>query len=202
MSKFKDFIKKQTKKTKIILGVGLLVVILGIALFLKFSVKKPDPDFIVGELKLASELTTAEISFKGWHDYKDDGVAILNKSNFLMTYSATARLGIDIKEVKVSVNNLTKKVFIKIPKAELLEVKVDPKSIKYRDEKFSLFNFNSKEDANKAQSEVESKAFEYVNSLGILDMVDKQAETLIRGLVEPLVPDEYEIVVEVLEETK
>ena len=102
----------------------------------------------------------------------------------------------------VQANDTLKKVTIRIPKAKILDVKVDQKNIKYYDKKFSLFNFDSLEDANKAVAKAETEAMKDIAKLGVLEMADNQAETLIRGLVEPLVPDEYEIVVEVLEETK
>jgi len=202
MSKLKDFIKKQTKKTKIILGVGLLVVIGILFLSLYNGEAKVDTTYLIGQIKKSSELTTSKLNYKGITEFEDVGISILNKSNFLMVYHADARFGIDLEEVEVTANDTLKKVTIKIPKAKILDVKVDQKNIKYYDKKFSLFNFDSLEDANKAVAKAETEAMKDIAKLGVLEMADNQAETLIRGLVEPLVPDEYEIVVEVLEETK
>lgn len=45
----------------------------------------------------------------------------------------------------------TKKIAnLNIPKAEILDVKIDPNLIKYYDIKFALFNVNEKEDGNNA----------------------------------------------------
>ena len=85
-------------------------------------------------------------------EYKDEGIMFINRSDFVMVYEATARVGIDVKKVKVDVNNLLKTVTVTIPKAEVLDVKVDMDSIKYFDTKFALLNVDYKEDANKATS--------------------------------------------------
>jgi hypothetical protein len=65
--------------------------------------------------------------------------------------------------------------------------------IKYFDEKFSLFNVDAKEDANKANALAEEEAKKELAGMGILEMANEQAEALIKGLIQDVVPKNYEI---------
>lgn len=89
-------------------------------------------------LSEASELTTAKLSYTGMSEYKDTGFPFINKSDFIMVYDAEARAGIDFKDIKVDVDDENQIVSLVIPKAKVLDVKVDSSSIKYFDEKFAL----------------------------------------------------------------
>lgn len=110
-----------------------------------------------------------------------------------MIYEATARAGIDVKKIKIEQDKMGKTVWITIPKAEILDVKVNSNDITYYDEKFALYNFDSKEDSNKAIVKAEEDAKEKIGNMGILEMADTQAETLIKGLIQDSIPYNYEI---------
>lgn len=188
---------KKFFKNKIVRIVALALIVLVIIFLITYNPKEDlDTTYIIAKLEKASELTTAKLTYNGFSKYTDNGITIINKADFLMVYTATARAGIDIKEVKVTSNNITKTVLISIPKAKILEVKVDPKSIKYYDEKFALFNFDAKEDANKAQAMAEDKAKEDLKSMGILEMADSQSEALIKGIIQDLIPQGYKLKIE------
>ena len=191
--KIKFFFKKRKKEASLI-GIGILITIIFISLILILTKEKEvDDHFILLKLEEASELTTSKITFTGFHKYKDDGIKIINRSDFLMVYEATARIGIDMKEVEVNSNKLTKTVYIEIPKATILDIKVDSNDIKYYDQGFSLFNTNSKDDNNKAVVEAEKKAIKEFSKSGVLEMANNQSEALIKGLIQDAIPKGYEI---------
>lgn len=191
--KIKFFFKKRKKEVSLI-GIGILITIIFISLILILTKEKEvDDHFILLKLEEASELTTSKITFTGFHKYKDDGIKIINRSDFLMVYEATARIGIDMKEVEVNSNKLTKTVYIEIPKATILDIKVDSNDIKYYDQGFSLFNTNSKDDNNKAVVEAEKKAIKEFSKSGVLEMANNQSEALIKGLIQDAIPKGYEI---------
>jgi len=144
-------------------------------------------------LKKSSELTTAKLTYTGLSEYKDTGISFINRSDFIMVYQATARAGIDVKEILVNADKITKTVWITIPKAKILEVKVNMNSIKYFDEKFALLNVDYKEDANKATALAEEEAVKELEGMGILEMANEQAEALIKGLIQDLIPENYEL---------
>ena len=66
-------------------------------------------------------------------------------------------------------------------------------SIEYYDTKFAILNLDSKNDYNKAQAAVEGKAKEEVKNMGVLEMANEQAETLIKGILEGSIPDGFNI---------
>lgn len=177
--------------------IGRIIIIIVIVLLVLFLIynknEKLDTKYLITTLEKASELTTAKLNYTGMSEFEDQGIAIINRSDFIMVYKATARAGIDVKEVKINVDNINKVVWLTIPKAKILEVKVDSESIKYFDEKFSLFNFDDKEDANKANALAEKKAKEELSNMGVLEMADTQSEALIKGLLQDVVPNKYEI---------
>lgn len=178
---------------RIISIVVILGIILLIILFCVNREEELDIKYIMGKLETASELTTAKLTYTGFAKYKDGGISIINRSDFLMIYEATARAGIDVKKIKIEQDKIEKIVWITIPKAEILDVKVNSNDITYYDEKFALFNFDSKEDSNKAIVKAEEDAKEKIGNMGILEMADTQAETLIKGLIQDSIPNKYKI---------
>ncbi|MBS4980454.1 MAG: DUF4230 domain-containing protein [Lachnospiraceae bacterium] len=86
------------KKKKMQIGIGM-VLLIGLvgaaALFLYNGKEKVDSEYIVTLLEKSSELTTAKLHYTGMSEYKDTGVPILNRADFIMVYEATARIGID-----------------------------------------------------------------------------------------------------------
>ena len=198
MGKLKKTIEKIKKVTKDNFRRTISIVVIVIIIFILFLClynknQKLDTTYIISVLEKSSELTTAKINYTGMSEFEDDGIGFINRSDFIMIYEATARAGIDVKEIEVDVDNISHTVWLTIPNAKILDVKVDMDSIKYFDEKFSLFNFDSKEDANKANALAEEKAMEELEGMGILEMANTQAEALIKGLIQDAIPENYEI---------
>jgi len=194
--KFKNFFEKifNSKVGRVVCVSVVSFIILIIIAIVNYN-KTPDIDteYLVTKLTKASELTTAKLEYKGFSKFKDSGIPILNRSDFLMVYTANARAGIDVKEVKINADKLTQTIWITIPKAKILSVNVDPKKITYYDEKFALFNVNQKEDSDKAQALAEEKATKELAKMGILKMADEQAEALLKGLLHDAIPEGYSL---------
>lgn len=194
--KFKELIKNvlKNKVGRIVSLVVIGVIILSIIIVLNYNKNhEVDTEYLIAKLQKSSELTTAKLEYTGFTKFKDKGIIILNRSDFLMTYTATARAGIDMKKVKIDADKITKIIWLTIPKAEIQSVNVDPKKITYYDEKFALFNVDQKEDSDKAQALVEDEAKKELSKMGILKMADDQAEILIKGLLQGSIPEGYEV---------
>ena len=181
-------------KNKYVLGslITLITVCIIILFFVNKS-EKAQSAIIIAKIEKSSELTTSKITFTGMSEYKDEGIKFINRSDFVMVYEATARIGIDVKEVKVDVNNITKTVWLTIPDAQVLDVKVNMDTIKYFDTSFALLNINYKEDATKATAIAEQEAKEEVESMGVVEMANTQSELLLKGLIQDTVPTGYSI---------
>lgn len=176
--------------------ISIIIIVGVISLIVFFSLNKEerlDTSYIIAQLENSSELTTTKLNYTGMSEFKDSGIVIINKSDFIMVYEATARIGIDVKEIKVNADDLNHIVWLTLPKARILDVKVDTSKIKYFDEKFALFNIDSKEDVNKAIVLAEIAAREELSNMGVLEMADGQAEALIKGLIQDVVPKNYQV---------
>lgn len=182
---------KQKRHIKKIISVIIIVIIALFVIKYYNSKEKVDSEYLGSRLTKVGELTTVKLNYNGFAEYEDKGVPIFNKSNFLMTYEAVVRVGIDLEKTNVKVDNDNKTIILDIPKAKILDVKINPSSIKYYDTKFSLFNMDQKEDANKAQDLVKKQAYKEVSQMGVIDSANEQVLTLIKGLLQDAVPKDY-----------
>lgn len=162
---------------------------------------------ILNRIEKASDLVTSRIVIEG-NIHMDNGkIPFLTQNKFGMYYQAVVKAGIDISKVKVDVDDAGKKVYVNLPKAEITDVNVDENTVNFYDENFALFKYEEKEDAAAAITEAEEAAKETALNLDLLDSADEQAQTVIKALIQDMVPDDYEIVfsdsiVNVSEETE
>ena len=198
MKKENTFFKKlvavlEKKATKfLMIAVAVVLALVVVRLFLYNDTPQVDVDAMYTTLTQASELTTAKLNFEGFCTYEDTGVPILNRSDFFMTFSATARVGIDLSKVSVEPDHVRKVIVLTVPPAEVQGVVVDKESIELFNEKFALFNTNEKEDMLEAEKQAEKKAEEQVATFGVLEYADQQAESLLSGLLGSLLPKGYQ----------
>lgn len=183
----------KTKKSKIILGTIIALLVVCGLLFIYNGKSTADIEQMNLLLSKSSELTAAKLKITAMSDFKDTGIVFLNRADFIMVYTATVRAGINIDDVKIEPDNISKKIYITIPEAQILEAKVDPKSIKYFDEKLASFNVDAKEDSNRAVSLAEEAAKKEAANTGILELANQQSATLIKGILANAIPNGYEI---------
>lgn len=190
----------KTKRRTIAFVVVLAGVIIGGICAVTYNyTPKTDTTSLNKLLLEASDLTTAKLKITNMTEYKDKGIKILNRSDFIMVYEATVWAGIDVQNIKIIPDDVKKVIRINIPKAKIQDAKVDSATIKYFDEHFALFNVNEKEDANKAVELAEKSVKEEAVNTGILELADKQSATLIEGLLSKGIPDGYKIEAKVVE---
>lgn len=187
----------KTTKSKVIFGViiALLIIFVCSLPFIYNRKSTIDTNQMNLLLSKSSELTTAKLKITAMSEFKDSGIAILNRSDFVMVYTATVRAGINMEDVRIEPNEVVKKINIYIPKAQIQEAKVDtnPENIKFFDTKFALFNVNEKEDLAKAISLAEEEAKKEAEKTGILELANQQSATLIKGILAETIPEGYEI---------
>jgi len=178
-----------------IVGIILITFIVSFCVFIYLDNRNSsiDTTYIIAKLEESSELTTTKLNYTGMSEFEDTGISFINRSDFIMVYEATARIGIDVKDISIKCDDFNKVIWLTMPKAKILDVKVDLGKIKYFDEKFSLFNVDYKEDVNKATLLAEQSAKEELENMGILDMANTQSVELIKNLIQDLIPNNYEI---------
>lgn len=190
----------KTTKSKIIfiIVIVLIIIIVGLVLRATLFNKEASADFTYLNMLLekSSELTTAKLKITGIENYKDAGAMILNRSDFTMVYSATIRAGVEIKEVKIESSAMNpKEIVIVMPNAKVFDCHVDQNEIQYFDEKFALFNVDSKEDANKACALAEQDGIKEAEATGILEFAETEAEYVIKDILTPALPEGYTLTI-------
>ncbi len=147
-----------------------------------------DVSLIVGELKSAAELSTAEISYTGVLHYEDG--AFLAKKSFFMIYHADVRAGIDFKKFKpenVVITDTT--VTVSLPKIEILETNIIEDKIVLIDEKKSIFNPESKEDLQMALKDAKSDLDLNLDAKALMKKATEEAKKFIEKFIRPYIGD-------------
>lgn len=190
----KSIMRKVVKSKIALLCIAIAIVLLVAWVVICLSMANEssvDTTYLSSVLMRSSELTSAVLHYTGMTEYIDAGVSFINRSDFIMVYEATVRAGVRMEDVKITSDDANGIIYLDIPKAVVQDVKVDASTIKYFDQKFALFNVDAKEDSNEAISLAEKAAAEEAANMGILELADMQAETLIMGLLANAVPDGY-----------
>lgn len=158
---------------------------------------KPESDvttgFISNKLESASELTSAKMIYNGYAEYSDGNVPFLTKKAFLMLYRADVRAGIDLKKVDVYVTPLSVKILI--PEVEILDIKIDPASLKFVDKKSAVFNWSKNDDVALALKAAENDLLKNADIEQLKETAQNQVDVLLRGLFEDCIDDRKLIVV-------
>lgn len=131
-----------------------------------------------------SELSTAEVVYnsvlKVHNEKKPEQV------DYFVSYDATVKVGIDFEEIEVDEPDTDNKIItVRIPKMKITEVNVDPGSLDFI---FNNKKLNTYETSVQAQklcgTDAEKKA---MSNEQIMELARENTESLIKGLIEPLV---------------
>lgn len=97
------------------------------------------------QIKELKELATIQYKYKEIAS-REDWNTLFNiklpftKSSFIVTYTSILKLGIDLSETKVEVDENSKTIKVTLPESKVLLNELDLKSLKVYDEKNSIFN--------------------------------------------------------------
>ena len=188
------------KGITVILAVMIAAVICAAVYFKWIKKGKPSSEYLVSTLVKSDELTSAKLNYKGMTHYQDSGVKIFNRSDFYIIYEATVRIGINLSDAKVTVDDAAKVVHCQLPKAGIQEVKVDENTIEFHDVGFALFNFDGRDDTAKAVGIAENDAKDQFTDMGVLEFADTSAQETVKGLLTNAIPADYKLDVTTAEE--
>ena len=185
----------------VLIGMG---VVLGIPNLVNLSGLKSEKGSATNEiikqtLLDASDLVTQKLKQQSKIYYDNQGIPVLTQSTFYMDYEATVSAGIDLEKVTIDeIDNDKFKITITTPKAEILDVNVDPDSLAFDQTSLTLFDLSSKADVQRAISDAADDCKEKAEMSGLLENADRQTTTLLKGLMATGFPD-YEVTVKLAE---
>lgn len=172
-----------------------LVAIAGCLFYGTFHMNEPQVtnSYVTGKLQNISELSTQQLTYTGVEHVTSGDIPLINKKEYNMVYTATAKAGISLSDVDVNVSD--SQVKLTVPKASLQSVEIDPKSIKFYDQSFTLFAGDEKETLAKALDLAEKDFDKNADYQSLLDEADKQTAAIMKGILDGQVGNR-EIVVE------
>lgn len=164
------------------------------------ELEEPQLSAVVLESRLtqAQELATVTYAYTNMAQFQSSssfyGVTLpFTTKKFILTYDGIIKAGVNLQNASVSVAGTA--VTVALPAAEILSHEIEEDSVEIFDEKASLFNPFTVEDFTAFQADqkqaMEARALER----GLLDEARTQAESGIRALLSPLVPEGYSLTV-------
>ncbi len=142
---------------------------------------KVDAQGLMERLEESSELTTAKNYYTGIARFSEGSVPLINKNGFSMKYEAVISAGFDLDKVDITVTD--DEVIVKVPKAEIQDISIDPDSLEFYDNKISLFKTDRKEATKQALIEAKKDAEKNAAEKGLLEEADKRAEVIFKGIL-------------------
>lgn len=143
----------------------------------------------------ASDLTAQELIYTDVIELEKGNIPLLNKSNYLVKYTANVSAGFDISQAKIYLTDDT--CTVTIPPSEMQDINIGSNNVKFYDTNFSIF----KPDYNatmEALGLAEDHAKKYLQKSELLNLANDNAKSIVEGLVKGVVTDR-DIVIKIAE---
>lgn len=196
----------RNKKISWIVGGLIIAGLIIFAIFYSsrlFEVKeetKITSETVESSLKEAKELTTLKYHYKNVASYENSqqfyGYTIpFTKKRFIYTYQGDIRAGVDLDQVKASVNNQTKTITLNLPETKVLSHEIDEDSIMFFDEKESVFNQLKLEDYSTFRAEEKAKVEAEAIEKGLLEEAKEVTKEAVLEIlkINPIIASEFTI---------
>lgn len=163
-----------------------------------------DAEAILEEIQEIGELATMEYRFTnvGTIDAVDkfrfvDWNVPFSRKTAVVTMDGVTKVGIDVSEVSITVDEDRKTILVQIPEARILSTELFEDSLVAYIEEESLFSNITLEDSSSLRDEIKSKAEQNALDSGLLTQAHDQAGVIIRCLIEavPSIKETYTIVI-------
>ena len=144
----KSFFKKSVPMPTVLggsLSIFIIFILLILLIFRGNGNPKITNETLGLQVKELKELTTIQYKYKDIAT-REDWNTLFNiklpftKSSFIVSYTGILKLGIDLSETKVDVDESSKTIKVTLPEPKILSNDVDLSSLKVYDEKNSIFN--------------------------------------------------------------
>ena len=155
---------------------------------------KVDAKGLMERLEESSELTVEKNYYTGIAKFSEGSVPLITKNSFSMKYEAEIDAGFRLEEVTIDVTDNA--VTVTVPPAEILSINIDPDSLEFYDNKTSLFKTDRKEATKQALQIAQQDAEQNATRKGLLEVADKRAEVIFKGILDGGVGNREIIVVQ------
>lgn len=167
--------------------------------------KAPEPNVIVlgieGTVQEIGELSTAEYIYTVTDTCEKPNKKIakfkipLTASSVIFEYSGVIKAGINFEQVKIDVDDASKRIAVTLPEITILSNELDQESLKIYDEKNNPFNQITITDLNQSQVALKQKAEETAAQNGLMETAEENAKTILLSTIGSLCNlEEYEVI--------
>ena len=185
--------------------IALLVILLILALgagYLMLTGHVPNPfetqkqatitaEDVEEQISKAADLSTAKLTYKGIVNFTEGQIKYITQNSFNMMYTADIVAGVDMTKVTVDVVQPANGV--NVPKPTIQSVTIDPDSLEFYDQKWALFNKTANTDVQEALKAAEADARANFGKKELIATAQEQADEVIRGFVQSVLPNGYEL---------
>ena len=155
------------------------------------------------QVKELKELATIQYKYKEIAS-REDWNTLFNiklpftKSSFIVSYTGILKLGIDLSETKVDVDENSKTIKVTLPESKVLSNELDLKSLKVYDEKNSIFNPVKVKDYAEFTQSGKENAEKDARESGVFEQSKEVAKKIITDLLNTTkeIKENYKIVFE------
>ena len=155
------------------------------------------------QVKELKELATIQYKYKEIAS-REDWNTLFNiklpftKSSFIVTYTGVLKIGIDLSETKVEVDNANKTIKVTLPESKVLSNELDLKSLKVYDEKDSICNPVKVKDYSEFTQSGKENAEKDARESGVFEQSKEVAKKIITDLLNTTkeIKENYKIVFE------
>lgn len=186
----------------IALVVGIVLGVIGDRMLINATSPHVTVQEISEQISEVSELATEKLDYSGMVHYTEGNIRFLTEKAFTMTYNATVKAGVDLSKAEISVDDSAKQINVKLPKAEMQSIEIDPNSLQFQDEERAILNWTTKDDTSQALQIAEENAKEKVDENDLITKAQETSQTLIENLLKPFTIEGLGYKVNVTSESK
>ena len=195
---------KLLKKLSAVAVVVILVIGASYFLFKTDNGKPKITNETIGvQVKELKELATIQYKYKEIAS-REDWNTLFNiklpftKSSFIVSYTGILKLGIDLSETKVDVDENSKTIKVTLPESKVLSNELDLKSLKVYDEKNSIFNLVKVKDYSEFTQSGKENAEKDARESGVFEQSKEVAKKIITDFLNTTkeIKENYKIVFE------
>lgn len=155
------------------------------------------------QIKELKELSTIQYKYKEVVS-REDWNTLFNfklpftKSSFIVSYTGILKIGIDLAETKINVDEGSKTIKITLPESKILSNELDFKSLKVYDEKNSIFNPIKVEDYTEFTQGGKENAEKDARENGVFEQSKEVAKKIITEMLNTTkeIKENYKIIFE------
>lgn len=140
-------------------------------------------------IKPASNLITTKYNYKDADTYENYNKVFgkripLTTSKIVFTYKGTVSVGIDLSEVKYSIDNKDKSISINLPKLGVIANEIDDSSFEYPFESNSIFNPTEMSEFTELRQQLKDKhAEEVMNDTKFMNTATENTKNVLRDFL-------------------